>query len=174
MPLLTKNTSTATLRSGDLARMAGVSRDAIRHYERKGLLPAAQRAQNGYRRYPPQALDRVRLIRGALSIGFTMDELEEILHARDQGLAPCRKVHELAIRKARELRARIRELEALHGALQKTIVAWTRKLKAAGPGKQAGLLEMFLAHHPESVSSLSPMISPGLKHKLQRNEDKQK
>jgi DNA-binding transcriptional MerR regulator len=170
----TTSTSSGTLRSGELARLAGVSRDALRHYERNGLLPTAQRTQNGYRRYPPQALDRVRLIRGALSIGFTVDELREILQARDRGLAPCRQVHALAQEKARELQARIRELESLHGALKKAIRSWTKKLKSMAPGKRAGLLEMFVANHPESVRAVSPLISPGLKRKFQRDEGKQR
>ena len=74
-----------SMRSGELAQAAGVSRDALRYYERHHLLPAAERAQNGYRRYPPQALARVRLIRAALGIGFTVEELAEIFSARDRG-----------------------------------------------------------------------------------------
>src|SRR5437899_6110658 len=54
------------LRSGELARRAGVSPDTLRHYERRGLLPRPQRSAAGYRLYSPEALARVRLIRGAL------------------------------------------------------------------------------------------------------------
>jgi DNA-binding transcriptional MerR regulator len=168
----TKSIAAAALRSGELAQMAGVSRDTLRHYERRGLLPVAQRSQNGYRHYPPQALDRVRLIRAALSIGFTVEELRDIFQARDRGGAPCHQVHALAKEKARELYARIREMEALHSALQKAIAGWTRKLKSTAPGKRAGLLEMFIANHPESVRDISPMTSPGLRRKLQRDEGK--
>jgi DNA-binding transcriptional MerR regulator len=180
MPLLTKNRemnkplvepgTTGALRSGAVAQLAGVSRDTLRHYERKGLLPAAQRSQNGYRHYPERALDRVRLIRAALSIGFTVDELREILQSRDRGIAPCHQVHVLAVEKARELQNRIRELETLHKALRKAIRGWARKLKSTAPGKRAGLLEMFVANHPESVRNISPMTSPGLQRKLQRDE----
>lgn len=162
------------LRSGELARLAGVSRDTLRHYERKGLLPAAQRAQNGYRHFPPPALDRVRLIRAALSIGFTVDELRDIFQSRDRGIAPCHQVHALAKEKARELQLRIREMEALHSALQKAIRGWTKKLKSTAPGKRAGLLEIFVANHPESVRDISPMTSPGLRRKLQRDEGKKR
>ena len=157
-------------RSGELAAMTGISRDALRYYERHGLLPAAQRAQNGYRCYPPQAAARVRLIRAALSIGFTVDELSEILSARDHGLAPCKRVHVLAKEKAQALDARIAELMTLHRALQAAIRSWSRRLKSTAPGRQAGLLEMFVAHHPESALAISPLISPGLKSKLQKRK----
>ena len=76
---MTKETAGRTLRSGELAGLAGVSRDTLRHYERRGLLPLTQRSQNGYRRYSPETLTRVWLIRGALGIGFTVEELREIL-----------------------------------------------------------------------------------------------
>jgi DNA-binding transcriptional MerR regulator len=171
---LTELSPGGALRSGALALLAGVSRDTLRHYERKGLLPGAQRSQNGYRHYPPQALDRVRLIRAALSIGFTVEELREIFQSRDRGVAPCHHVHALAVEKARELEARIREMEALHSALRKAIQEWARKLKTTAPGKHAGLLEMFIANHPESVRNISPMTSPGLQRKLQRDEGRKR
>jgi len=168
MTAVTKESAAPALRSGELAKLAGISRDALRSYERQGLLPPAQRLQNGYRRYPPRALDRVRLVRAALGIGFTVDELREILSARDRGLAPCRQVHSLAMQKARELEARIAELTGLHKALCAAIRSWGRTLKATAPGKRAGLLEVFVAKHPERAEAISPMISPGLKRRLEK------
>jgi MerR family transcriptional regulator, copper efflux regulator len=168
MRVLGEQTAVRAMRSGELAKMAGVSRDTLRHYERNGLLPLPQRAANGYRRYPPQALERMRLIRSALAIGFTVEELREIFAARDRGLAPCQQVYSLAVRKREALRAHIDELQALQAALEKAIRDWAKKLKAVEPGKRAGLLEMFVANHPESMRSLSPMMSPGLKKKLER------
>ncbi len=171
---MTNDTAGRSLRSGELAGMARVSRDTLRYYERKGLLPAAERSQNGYRRYPREALARVWLIRGALGIGFTVNELREILSARSRGHAPCRRVHALALEKAAALEARIAELAALQKALRGAIRSWTRKLKSTAAGKPAGLLEMFVASHPESTRSISPMVSPGLKRKLQRDEEAKK
>jgi MerR family transcriptional regulator, copper efflux regulator len=159
-----------SLRSGALARAAGVSRDALRYYERHHLMPPAQRAPNGYRCYSPQALKRVRVIRAALGIGFTVDELEEILSARDRGLAPCRQVHALAIEKGKLLQARIAELTALQRALDAAIRSWRRKLNSTVPGTRAGLLEMFVDKYPESAQAISPLISPGLQHRLQKRK----
>src|SRR4029434_7929885 len=86
------------LRSGELARLSGVSADTLRHYERKGLLKP-QRASNGYREYPRHAVERMRLIRNALAIGFKLDDLERVLKIRDAGGAPCRQVRDLAAAK---------------------------------------------------------------------------
>src|SRR4051812_28459483 len=87
------------LLAGELARLAGVSSDTLRHYERKGVLPRPLRLSNGYRKYPASSVDRVRLIRRALAVGFTLDELARFLKARDRGQAPCREVRALASEK---------------------------------------------------------------------------
>jgi DNA-binding transcriptional MerR regulator len=174
MPSVTKNSAGHTLRSGELAALAGVSRDTLRHYERQGLLPPAPRSTNGYRHYAPQALARVRLVRAALGIGFTVEELREIFSARDRGLAPCHRVHALAVEKAMRLELQIAEMQSLHRSLQAAIRTWSRTLKSTAPGERAGLLEIFVAHHPESVRAISPLVSPGLKRKLQKKEGRKK
>src|SRR5437773_925083 len=101
--VMSKAVKTGLLRSGELARQAGVSADTLRHYERKGLIARPRRSPNGYREYPASTLDRVRLIRSALAVGFTLDELARILKERDQGGAPCRQVRQLAAEKLAEV-----------------------------------------------------------------------
>lgn len=78
--------------AGELAAAVGVSTDTLRHYERKGVLPRPGRTANGYRHYPETALERVSMIRQALAVGFTLDELAAILNERDNGGLPCKKV----------------------------------------------------------------------------------
>jgi len=107
------------LSSGELAGLAGVSRDTLRHYERKGVLPRPRRGQNAYRRYPPEALQRVQLVRRALSVGFTLDELARVLKVRDVGGAPCEEVRKLAAQKLLNVQDQLRELTALRDDLQK-------------------------------------------------------
>lgn len=153
--------------SGELSRRTGVSTDTLRYYERQGLLQPVERTAAGYRRYPQATLQRVRLIRGALAIGFSIAELRRILQARDAGKAPCMAVRDLAAGKAHELQRRIRELQALRNELQATIRIWDRKLKKTRPHERAGLLEAFVTAHPESTRRISPLVSPGLKQKLQ-------
>src|SRR5258708_20658171 len=86
------------MHSSELARLAGVSTDTLRYYERLRLLPAAPRSASGYRLFSAQALNRIRLIRGALAIGFSVRELATIFAERDRGGPPCHRVGELARR----------------------------------------------------------------------------
>ena len=80
------------LRSGELAHLAGVSSDTVRHYERLGILPEPARIPSGYRIYSRTAVDRVRLVQRALQLGFTLSELSEILQTLDRGGIPCQRV----------------------------------------------------------------------------------
>ena len=134
-----------TLLAGELAKLAGLSKDALRFYERRGLLPAPRRGSNGYRRYPPEAVRRVRLIRVAFSIGFSVSELSGILRVRDAGGAPCRDVRRLAGEKLERLRAEIRALSRLSADLEGVLADWDRQLAKAGEGRRAGLLEALVA-----------------------------
>ena len=70
---------------GRLARHAGVGIDTIRFYERRGLLPEPARTPAGYRLYPRQAAARLRFIRRAKGLGFTLDEIESLLELQDVG-----------------------------------------------------------------------------------------
>lgn len=127
--------------SGELARLCGVSPDTIRHYERVGVLPAAVRGANGYRRFPRATVERVRLIRRALAIGFSLPELARILRQRDAGGAPCRGVRALAGEKLAEFDRRIEELTAMRGELANLLTEWDARLAATRDGEPAHLLE---------------------------------
>jgi MerR family Zn(II)-responsive transcriptional regulator of zntA len=135
------STTADGFRSGELARLAGVSTDTLRHYERKGVLPVARRLVNGYRKYPPDSLQRVRLIRRALTVGFTLDELAQFLKARERGQAPCREVRALAAEKLSELESRLSEMQSLRDELRTTLKDWDRRLAGKSDGQRAGLLE---------------------------------
>ncbi|MDT7602647.1 MAG: hypothetical protein QOF61_644 [Acidobacteriota bacterium] len=129
------------LRAGELAREAGVSTDTLHHYERKGVLARPRRSANGYREYPTDALARVRLVRRALAIGFTLDELAQILRARDRGVAPCREVRELAASKLASVEERLRELISVRAELRAVVTEWDARLAKTPTGARANLLE---------------------------------
>jgi DNA-binding transcriptional MerR regulator len=128
------------LRSGELARIVGVSTDTLRHYERKGLL-TSKRSPNGYREYPPSALTRVNLVQHALSVGFSLDELSKFLKVRDRGGAPCHEVRALAAKKLEDLDARIRDLQQLRNDLRVLLAEWDARLESVKDGGRALLLE---------------------------------
>lgn len=128
-------------RPGELSRLAGVSTDTLRHYERLGLIARAHRSSNGYREYPIDALERVRVIQSALAIGFTLAELSRIFRIRERGGIPCREVRDLARNKSVELEDRIRQMKRLLSRLRDLISGWDGLLEQAGPGVRARLLE---------------------------------
>jgi DNA-binding transcriptional MerR regulator len=130
------------LRPGALARLAGVSKDTLRHYERKGLL-VSRRSSNGYREYAQQAPGRVRLVQRALSVGFTLDELAQLLAIRQRGGVPCRRARALAATKLETVEKQLRELRALRGDLRAMLAGWDERLAKTARGKRAWLLESW-------------------------------
>jgi DNA-binding transcriptional MerR regulator len=164
---------TKLLRSGELARLAGVSTDTLRHYERKGLLASPRRAPNGYREYPASALDRVRLVRSALAVGFTLDELSRILKVREQGGAPCRQVRKLAAAKLAKVELLLSEVTVLRDALQALLEDWDGKLAQTSSNERAGLLEALAASIPMTEEKTSLLTSPWLKRNKKRKENKE-
>jgi DNA-binding transcriptional MerR regulator len=143
------------LSSGELADLAGVSRDTLRHYERKGVLPRPLRSHNSYRQYPPEALQRVQLVRRALSVGFTLDELASVLKVRDAGGAPCEEVRRLAAQKLINVQHQLRELTELRDELQRTLTDWDSRLTHRGVGKRANLLESLSLEAKPAKRSLN-------------------
>ena len=143
------------MHSSELARLAGVSTDTLRYYERLRLLPTAPRSATGYRLFPAQALDRVRLIRGALAIGFSVRELTTILAECDRGGAPCQRVLVLARKKLAAVETSLRDLQLWRRGLKTTLAGWERQLRKTPRGQRAGLLETFVASHPNRQTRYS-------------------
>lgn len=128
------------LRSGSLAKAAGVSPDTIRHYERIGVLPAAARTESGYRVYPTSAVERVLVVQRALRIGFTLSELADVLKARDANGMPCRRVYELAAEKLEGIRADIARLRHMEKYLRTVLANWESRIRKARHGQRSHLL----------------------------------
>lgn len=128
------------LRPGELAQLTGVSSDTIRHYERIGILPAAPRTSSGYRMYPPDAIERVRLVQRALQLGFTLSELSDILRVRDTGQVPCHRVLNLTKEKLQALDQRILELRRAQRYMRELVHQWQEQLSHTAPGQRAMLL----------------------------------
>lgn len=78
------------LRTGELAAAGGVNVQTLRYYERRGLLPEPERSPGGHRVYPPEALERLRIIKGAQRLGFTLAEVAALLNHAQPRSAPSR------------------------------------------------------------------------------------
>jgi DNA-binding transcriptional MerR regulator len=131
----------------ELASRTGVSTDTLRYYERRGLLPKPQRTRSGYRRYPPEAVQSVLLIRRALVVGFSVSDLSRVLAERDRGGMPCRWVRDFIERRLGDLDDQIRDLQALRADLTALLSDWGARLAATRPGRRAHLLDR-LADRP--------------------------
>jgi len=127
-------------RSGELARAVGISTDALRHYERLGILPSAPRTASGYRLYPPDSLERVKTVRHALRLGFTLTELAEILRIRDHGGAPCSRVLGMLQEKLDALQERIAELHQTERYMKTMMSEWRLRITQSQAGEKAFLL----------------------------------
>ena len=151
-----------TLRTGELARLAGVSTDLLRHYERIKIVPAPQRAANGYRQYAAGTLDRVRAVRRALSFGFSLPELARIFAVRDGGGAPCRKVRALAEEKLQQTKQALVELKTLRRQLRALLLDWDKRLAKTRSGRRAELL-LSLAQISPDVPNRTPVPKKGFR-----------
>jgi DNA-binding transcriptional MerR regulator len=129
------------LRSGELAGVVGISTDTLRHYERMQLLAAPRRSPGNYRLYPPEAVDRVRLIQRALAVGFSLAELARILKIRDAGGSPCRQVKQLLELKLSRMDEQIADFVAMRDHLRTVLIDWDQRLARTSHGQPARLLE---------------------------------
>jgi len=96
---------------------------------------------NRYREYSSEMMDRIRLIRSALAIGFTVKELRRILKCRDGGGIPCGEVRQLLSEKLERMKIQIRQMQKMQSELNEVLQEWDHTLKKVEPGKPARLLE---------------------------------
>jgi DNA-binding transcriptional MerR regulator len=118
------------LRIGEVATRSGVSIDTIRYYERRKLLPRAERSRGGFRLYTPEAVERLRFIKQAQEIGFSLDEIGDLLVTG--GAAECRKARDLLSAKLEEVDARINAMRKFRRSLANHLAACERELKERG------------------------------------------
>ncbi len=100
-----------------LARQTGIPAKTIRHYESIGLFPPPTRAENNYRQYAPTDVKRLRFMASARSLGLSLDDISEILAARDDGNAPCQRVLDTIAQRLNEIDRRIAGLLSLRDSL---------------------------------------------------------
>ena len=158
--------------AGELAKAAGVSTDTLRHYERKGVLQRPSRASNGYRRYPADALERVLLIRRALTVGLTLAELALILAERDRGGSPCKEVRRLVAEKLEGVEEQLIAIAALRDELRSTLNDWDKRLSATKANEQAHLLDTLQTTRVDTKSGM-PQRPKQTKNHLQNQNIKE-
>lgn len=110
---------------GRLAQQAGFGIETIRFYERRGLIEEPARRPSGYRDYPPSAVQRLRFIQRAKTLGFSLNEIAELLSLRVNEDRTCEDVLAVATAKISEIEGKIAELERVGKALESLASACT-------------------------------------------------
>ena len=103
---------------GEAAKASGVSAKMIRHYESVGLFPEASRTESGYRQYAEREVGTLRFVRHSRDLGFSIEQIRELLGLWQNRKRPSRQVKALAQAHLRELDAKLGELHAMKGALE--------------------------------------------------------
>jgi MerR family transcriptional regulator, Zn(II)-responsive regulator of zntA len=130
-----------------LAKKSDVSLYTVRHYTRIGLLKPARNRQNNYKVYQPSDAVRVRFIKAAGSLGFSLSEIAEILDEANHGISPCPLVREIIVRRIEENRRKIKEMQRLQKKMENSLKDWS-KMKDSMPNGDS------VCHLIESVAEV--------------------
>jgi Hg(II)-responsive transcriptional regulator len=125
------------LKSGELAKRAGVNIETLRFYERKGLLPKPPQRASGYREYPAESVRLIRFIKRAQELGFSLREVRDLLALRVEPGTTCADVRQRADEKLSEVQSKIADLKAIERALR----TLTATCSGQGPLSDCPILE---------------------------------
>ncbi len=142
---------------GQLAKTTGVNIQTIRYYERLRLLEPYDRKPSGYRLYDGESLKRLRFIKNAQTLGFTLHEIAELLNLRVTSTARCGDVQRKAQAKLLQVVAKVRDLRTLARALKGLI----RTCRAGQPTEQCPILTSLEKEHKVTRKKLAEGISEG-------------
>lgn len=126
-----------TLTIGQVAQRAGMGVETIRFYERQGLIEEPPRRPSGYRQYAPEVVARLRFIRRAKELGFTLEEVRELLELRVDEERTCDEVRARAEAKLEDISGKIAELVRMRSALREI----ARACRGSGPTSECPILD---------------------------------
>ncbi len=136
------------LRIGELAKKANVHIETLRFYERRGLLRATKRTESGYRLYGHDDIARVRFIKEAQKLGFSLKEVTELLQLKLDRKSKCADVEKRVKVKIEEINNKIKTLQRMHTVLQDL----AKNCRGAVPSSECAILKAF--EYPSSGSRL--------------------
>jgi Hg(II)-responsive transcriptional regulator len=139
----------STISIGQVARQAGVGIETIRFYEREGLLEEPARGVSGYRQYPEQVVKRIRFIKRAQRLGFSLKEITELLLLRVDAQTTCEKVKQRTEAKIAEVERKLVELQRMRQALLKVASLCTGQ----GPASACPMLDALDQQEPHNPDS---------------------
>ena len=132
-------TTSAPLKIGEVAKLSGIGIETLRFYERSGLLGRPDRTQSGYRLYDREVLERLEFIKRAQVLGFSLDEIKQIISEKEAGESPCEAVRDIVRTRLQELDEHMRQMRRYRNELAVTLAEWDK----SGPvkGHICGLIE---------------------------------
>jgi DNA-binding transcriptional MerR regulator len=136
------------LKIGEVSRQAAIGIETLRFYEKSGLLDKPARTYSGYRMYSSDVLDRLKFIKQAQTLGFSLDEIRKLIDDARSGHSPCDEVREIVRVRLEELDQRMREMARYRKELAETLEEWDRVGRA--PGHICGLIESSHVEHSGS------------------------
>lgn len=136
---------------GEVARRSGVAAPTIRYYEDIGLLRKAARSGAGYRSYSARTIDELLFIKKAQSLGFTLDEIREILKLSRSGQPPCERVMALTRQHVEAIDERIRDLERFRSYLRLELSKWNRSAGSTCDGLCQFIADIELVERPSEI-----------------------
>lgn len=128
------------LKIGEMSKQTGVAVGALRYYESLGLIQS-ERGGNSYRYYAPETVQQVQFIKKAQSLGFSLEDIGEVLTVHHQGDVPCEFVQSLLQDKIQQLEAQIQEMVAFKSALEQYRDTWAADHSHPQPGDICPLIE---------------------------------
>jgi len=126
-----------TLTIGEVAKAAQIGVETVRFYEREGLIAEPPRRQSGYRQYPADTVRRLRFIRRAKDLGFTLKEIGDLLGLRVEPAKGCADVRAIANAKIADVEAKMGDLARIKAALEKL----ARDCRGKGPTSECPILD---------------------------------
>jgi len=127
------------LKIGEVSRLSGIGIEALRFYEKSGLLDRPGRTYGGYRLYDESVIERLAFIKQAQVLGFTLDEIKQLILHKRAGENPCREVREVVRHRLAELNERIGQMIRYRDELSAALVEWDEKGEVEG--HVCGLIE---------------------------------
>lgn len=122
---------------GIVSKLSGIGIETVRFYEKSGLIDEPARTESGYRQYPPGTVVRIRFIKRAKELGFTLKEIKELLNLRLDPGTTCDDVRQVAEEKQKNVRVKIQSLQGIEKALGELIGACA----TGGPDGECPILE---------------------------------
>jgi DNA-binding transcriptional MerR regulator len=116
--------SSRLLKVGDVSKQTGLGIETLRFYEKAGILDRPARTDSGYRLYDPGVLERIAFIKQAQVLGFTLEEIRQLIDHKKAGENPCREVREIVRHRLDELDEKLRQMRKYRNELSKALKEW--------------------------------------------------